>query len=790
MREFHAKKLGREPKFKTHPWKIIEEEFKVEKNHHHESIFSVGNGYMGVRGTLEEDYSGPRETTCPGFYINGFFDNEDIIYGEDAPNLPRKSQTIVNLADWTEINLYIGDEKLDLLTGETREYQRELDMRKGILKRTFIWRSPSGKEMEVKIIRFLSLTRKNIGIIDYTFRPLNFKGEVRLVSALNGDVHNPHHFRQKQVLKTIKAGFTNNRYYLNQKTSQSELEVATAVKNVFATESKADFRLDKYRIDNKLHEERIIKTKKENWYRLTKYVALKTSKKIKPDRLIGQVLTDVNVAAEDGYDVLLSEQKKFLEEYWEDFDLKLYGAKSLQQALRFNAFQLLQSTGQDGETSVAAKGLSGEFYEGHYFWDTEAYIVPFYIFNRPEMARKLLEFRYNTLDKARDNARRVRLDGALYPWRTINGEEASGFFMGSTVQFHIDADIAYAIYLYYTVTEDKEFLYSAGAEILAETARMWYSRGSFINSNGGHFCFNEVCGPDEYKPGVNNNCYTNFMAQFNLRYACKILKQLAEESEEKYNNLKERIGLREEELSNWDMAADKVYLPFNEDMGIHPQDDSFVNKDPINIDQEISDEELPLVQHWHPLTIWRYQLIKQADVILLMLMLGDNFSLEEKKANYDYYEPKTTHDSSLSPSVYSIIASEIGYTEEAFNYFVQTARLDLDDFNENAWQGLHTAGMGSAWMVLVFGFAGMRSYHGEIQFDPYLPEQIEGYQFTIAFKGRHLRVRVDSESTSYRLLSGPALYIHHCGKRIELDPGEEVEGQNRNLNKLPWREEE
>ncbi len=788
MRDFHAKKLNKKPQFKIHPWKIIEEEFTVENNHHHESIFCLGNGYMGLRGTIEEDYSGPPETTTPGFYINGFYDSEEIIYGEDAPQLPTKSQTIVNLMDWTGINLYLGNEKLDLLRGEVLEYNRELDMRKGLLERNFIWQSPSGKKIEVEIIRLLSFKRKHQGLINYRFRPLNFKGEVRIVSTLKGKVQNYHHFRDKNVMRTINSGFTNGRYYLRQATRESNLEVAVAVKNIFDSKADLNYREDTYEIDNCLHHEFVINTRAERWCKLTKFFSVKTSRAIDPDRLVGQVLTDVNMAAEDGLVRFSRDQKTYLEEFWKDFDVKLYGDSSLQQAIRYNAFQLLQSTGQNEYNNVAAKGLTGEFYEGHYFWDTETYIVPFYIFNRPEMARKLLKYRYNTLEQARENAQRIRLEGALFPWRTINGEEASGFFMGSTVQFHIDADIAYAIYLYVTATEDMDFLFKEGAEILAETARMWCSRGNYIHENGGKFCFNEVSGPDEYKPGVNNNCYNNYMAKFNLEYAAKSLKQMQEDAPERYENLKEKIDLEDRELDQWEQAASKVFLPFNEQLGVHPQDDSFLEKDPIDIDRDIPHSEMPLVANWHPLTIWRYQVIKQADVILLMLMMGNHFSLEEKKANYDYYEPKTTHDSSLSPSVYSIIASEIGYLDEAYNYFIQTARLDLDDFNENAHQGLHTAGMGSAWMVLVYGFAGMRNYNGEILFNPYLPERLKGYQFTIFFKGRHLRVKVGPEKTSYRLFSDQPLYIHHCGERYDLEPDKEYNFDNRDFSKLPWRE--
>lgn len=784
MRSFHEKKLDKAPQFQVHPWRIIEEEFKIENNHHNESIFSLGNGYMGLRGTLEEDYSGPAETTTPGFYINGIYDSEEIVYGEEAPNLPKYSQTIVNLMDWTKINLYLEKEKLDLLNGKTEDYQRILDMRTGRLSREFIWESPQGRQVEIEIDRLISFTDKNLALIDYKITPLNFTGRIRLASSIDGEVKNHHHFRVNDTREVAKTGFANGRCYMVQNTFESDFAIAGAVKNELELPGGTSVQRDQFIVENEIIQDFVISASRGDTYSLRKYAAFATSREIPSERLIKRVLVEVKTGADRGAENLKKDQKKFLEDFWKDFDVFVRGQGFLQQALRYNAFQLIQSTGRDGRTNVPAKGLSGEFYEGHYFWDTETFIIPFYLFNRPQIARKLLEYRYNILEEARENANRVKLNGALFPWRTINGKEASGFFMGSTVQYHIDADIAYAIYLYVTATEDFEFLHNMGAEILAETARMWISCGHY-NHTCGAFYFNEVCGPDEYKPGVDNNCFTNYMAKFNLEFARDTLLEMKEEQPEKYQQLADKLELTAQEIAEWKEAADTIYLPYNEELGVHPQDDSFVCKKPLDI-EEIPHEELPLVSNWHPLTIWRYQVIKQADVILLMLLQGDKFTLAEKKANYDYYEPKTTHDSSLSPAIYSIIASEIGYVEEAYKYFVQISRLDLDDFNENTYMGLHTAGLGSAWMTLVYGFAGMRNYHGEISFKPYLPEPMDGYQFTIYFKGRHLRVRVTDKGASYRLLSDQELYLQHCEERIDLEPGEEKTMPLRDFSKLPW----
>ncbi|MGM0437195.1 MAG: glycoside hydrolase family 65 protein [Bacillota bacterium] len=773
MRDFHYKKYKAESLYDYEPWKITEEEFKVEHNHHNESIFALGNGYMGLRGTLEEDYSGPKDTTTPGFYINGIYGSERIIYGEEAPRQPERTQTIVNLADWTSINLYIDGEKLDILSGKIVDYKRVLNMKEGHLKRSFFWISPNGRKMKITITRLISLKHQHNAVIKFDIKPLNFSDKARLISKIDGAVKNHHHFRKNKVVETLDRGFSGDKGYLMQYTESTDLSINLAVNHKISENYEGDYFIEESTGPETLVYEYKFDLEKGKEFSIEKFVSIHTSLDITRERLINLSFNNLDKVYNLGYDKLKEEQKLFLEKYWEDVDVIVDGDPGLQQALRFNAFHLLQSTGRDGFSNVPAKGLTGEFYEGHYFWDTETYIIPFYLYNRPELAKKLLVYRYNILDKARINANRVKLDGALYPWRTINGYEASGFFMGSTVQYHIDADIAYAIYQYVTATGDYQFLYKAGAEILAETARMWYSLGSYIDLKDGAFCFNEVCGPDEYKPGVNNNCYNNYMAKFNLEYAVNIIKEMQEEVPDLYAELKKKVDLNESELFDWEKAAANVYLPYNEKLGINPQDDSFIYKNPINID-DIPDEELPLVKNWHPLTIWRYQVIKQADVILLMLLLGNEFSLEQKQANYDYYEPKTTHDSSLSPAVYSIIASEIGYYEDAYDYFTQIARLDLDDYNENTYQGVHTAGMGSAWMTMVYGFAGMRNYKGVLHFNPYLPEQWDRYKFTIKFKGREILLEINEEGTHYTLLKGEDLTIIHLNEELTLSKEKDI----------------
>ncbi len=769
MRIYHQKKLEQQSRYPKDPWEITERGFCIKDNHHNETIFALGNGYMGVRGILEEGYSGPPETSSPGVFINGLYDSEDFIYGEEVPGAPQYTQTLVNLPDWTAIRAEVDGEKLDMLKSKIYDYRRTLDMKKGVLEREFKWETAGGKKLEIKITRLVSFINRHAGMIRWQVRPLNFSGEIELNSELMGNVENVQKFRLKKRLLLVDKGWEEDTLFLLQRTRKTSFKTAWA-----ATHNLQGEVIETRKTDM---EERVgffyrVKLEEGKTFLLDKLVSGYSSFELSRGRARSAAIKGASRILERGFTYYLQGQEKFLQGFWEDVDIEIQGAPGIQQGIRFNMFQLLQSCPVDGQTSIAAKGLSGEYYEGHYFWDVDMYILPFFAFNKPSYARRLLMYRYSVLEQARHNARRFKNRGALFAWRTINGEEASGNFLGSSVQCHINADIVYAIKQYLEITEDRQFLYNYGAEIIFETARFWCDRGNFNPHRESLFCIPEVCGPDEYKPGVNNNCFTNYMARFNLDYAVRISEEMARDNPAKLAEIKNRIDLAEEEIEEWKKVADCIYLPFNEELGIHPQDDSFLSKKLVDVDA-IALEEIPLVKYWHPLTIWRDQIIKQADVVLLMILLGDKFSTEQKKANFDFYEPKTIHDSSLSPAIYSILASEIGKYRFAYNYFTQTVRLDLDDFNENAYQGIHTACMGSSWMAITMGFAGMRNYEGKLHFAPYLPNGWEGYHFKVKFKDRVIEIRV-GEEVCYRLLKGEALTIFHRGNPLHLEKKGEI----------------
>lgn len=762
MRSFHKNK---QPIYQLDEWNIIEKEFKQDNNYRGETIFSLGNGYIGMRGNIEEGFQSDI-AGCQGSYINGFYESEEIIYGEYQYAFPRWGQTMLNIMDAQSIEVFLENERFTMDKGHLETYSRVLHMKEGKVTRNLIWESPSGKKVEINLEKFVSLKDTHITVSQLSIRPLNFSGVIRISTAINGDVKNENLREQALVVK--EKGIEDDALYLLQQTRKTKFDIACSIMHYIEKEGVDDKFHPQYFVEEK--EVKAcweIKVEKNQLLKLERFIAYDANRKYEKKNVLKTVIEEVKKAYRIGYKELMFRHGKFLKDFWEKADVTIGGDLALQQGIRFNMLQLLQSVGRDGYTNIAAKGLTGEGYEGHYFWDTETYIFPFFLYNNPEISKSLVMYRYNTLNNARERARELDHPGALYPWRTIGGEETSAYFEASTAQYHINADVVYAIKKYVEATEDKEFLKDYGVEVVWETARLWADRGGFVPMRGNKFCIHEVTGPDEYKPGVNNNCYTNYMAQMHLYYAVELDEWLGKEFPEKYLELKEKLQLLEAEIEVWKKAADNMYLPYNEELGINPQDDSFIYKEPYDI-EGIPVERLPLVFNWHPLNIWRYQICKQADVLLLMLLQSEKFSLELKKANFDYYEPKTTHDSSLSACIFSIIASEIGYKSYAYNYFMQTARMDLDDYNNNAHKGLHTASMAGAWMCVVNGFAGMRVFDEMLHFKPYTPEKWNGYKFSILYKGRRLTLEINQKETAYTLLEGKELTFYHYDKEIQL----------------------
>ncbi|RKD29538.1 glycoside hydrolase family 65 protein [Thermohalobacter berrensis] len=773
------KKVMKDWTYPLDEWNIVEEQFDIDTNFLDETIFSLGNGYIGMRGNFEEGYYGPKETSLDGTYLNGFYESAPISYGEEAYGYPKYGQTMLNVTNSKIIKLYIDDEEFNMFSGKLLSYRRTLYMKEGYLERKLIWESPKGKKVKISIKRLVSLNNKHLATIEYKVKPINFSGKITLISSLDGNVKNHEEEGDPrvgsvfngQVLKLIEKYQNKTFGALKQQTVNTKFTLVCGMENEL--ETKNDFEILNDNPDQMVTTKYVINAEREEEITLVKYISYYTSKDYKEKELLERAKDTLLKAKEKGFKEILKGQKEFLEEFWNNALVEINGDKALQQGIRFNQFHLLQSVGRDGKTNIAAKGLTGEGYEGHYFWDTEIYILPFFLYTYPEISRKLLRYRYKILDKARERARTMaHKKGALYPWRTIDGDECSAYYPASTAQYHINADIVYVLKKYIEATDDIDFLLKYGAEIVFETARLWADLGSYIPNKGNKFCIDCVTGPDEYTAIVNNNCYTNYMAKMNLEYAHDIAKLLENEYPKIYNKLKEKINLKEEEVQEWKKAADNMYLPYDKKLGIHPQDDTFLEK-PIWDFENTPDDKYPLLLHYHPLVIYRHQVCKQADVLLALFLLGDKFTWEEKKRDYDYYEPITTHDSSLSPCIFSVMASELGYYDKAYEYFMQTARVDLDNYHKNSHHGVHTACMAGTWMCVINGFAGMRVYDGKLSFNPYLPEKWDSYRFRVRFKGRQLEVNVNTKEVIYKLIDGNRLEFNHIDKKVSINEGEE-----------------
>lgn len=724
-------------------WKLTSSKLDEQNLLIDESLFALGNGYLGIRGNFEEGYDHTFKS-IRGAYINGFHDITEITYGEKLYAFPETQQKLLNVIDAQTVEIYIDGEKLSLFEGEVISFERTLYFDQGFSERTVHWKSPHGKEVEIRIRRLVSFTKKELFAIDFQIIPLSQIDEIKIVSTVNGDVSNyvdkndprlaSGHAKRLTVLDVRQDENIN---IIRNQTEVSKLEVAC----ISESSASVGYNAENFVRDTKIEEvltfpggERIQYTKLNVFVDTLRHGA----------NIVEAGIDILRSARSQTFNEHLDAQKEYLDHFWSNADVEIKGDESLQQGIRFNLFHLLQSVGKDGVSNIAAKGLSGEGYEGHYFWDTEIYILPIFTMTNPKMAKKLLKYRHSILDDAKARAKEMgHKQGALFPWRTISGTECSAFFPAGTAQYHISADIAYSYIQYYLVTGDLDFLKEFGAEVLFETARLWMDVGHFYE---GTFRIDDVTGPDEYTCIVNNNYYTNAMAKWNLYWAAKVFE------------LVDTVPVTEKEAKEWLEASDKMFLPYDDKLKINPQDDSFLQKAVWDF-EGTPKEKYPLLLHFHPLTLYRYQVLKQADTVLAHFLLEDEQDLETMKNSYDYYEKITTHDSSLSYCVYSIMAAKLGYHEKAYNYFIETARLDLDNTHGNTKDGLHMANMGGTWLAIVYGFAGLRVKEGGISFAPFVPEKWEGYSFVVHYQDRKLKLELTKKELHISLLEGEELEV-------------------------------
>lgn len=759
------------------PFRLVEKKYNPVRLAQMETLFALANGYMGIRGTFDEG----APTFQKGTLINGFHETWPIGYAESAYGYAKVGQTIVNVPDGTLIRLYVDDEPFDLARATLVSYGRNLDVRTGILTRELIWEKGSGKRICILSRRLVSFEHRHVAAISYEVTLLNADAPIVISSELvyqqesrpaEGDQRGSRAFAERVLLPQGLLA-SESKAIIMAITRSSRMTLACGMDHQIECDSPCDVknlsREDRGRVIISVHGiagQRL---------RLTKLLAYHTSTHAPVDELAEQAEWTLGRARALGFEGLAAGQQVCLDKFWDRADVEIRGDDEIQQVMRFNLFHIYQASARADGMGLPAKGLTGQGYEGQYFWDTEIYVLPFLIYTSPHVARNLLLFRYRMLDAARRRARELNQQGALFPWRTINGEEASAYYAAGTAQYHIDADIAYALMKYVEVTGDTDFLYREGAEILIETARMWRSLGFYSSRANGSFCINGVTGPDEYNTVVNNNAFTNLMARENLWAAVRTLREIQGKSPDRFIQLEHEIGLKTAEIDEWQAAADRMFVPRDESTGIHLQDDEFLSKKPWDF-ANTPPEKYPLLLNFHPLVIYRHNVIKQADIVLAMFLLGNQFSLGQKRRNFDYYDPLTTGDSSLSVSIQSILAMELGYRDKAIEYLRYALWMDLADVHANVDQGCHIASMGGTWMSVVYGIAGMREQNGRISFHPRLGQRIEGLRFHLTIQGQLLTVDLEGRKgqTTYLLREGSGLTIGHMEDELKLEPGKPV----------------
>lgn len=755
--------------FQVDPWKVTYTGLDVDSLAQQESLFSLSNGHIGLRGNLDEGE--PRHT--PGTYINGVHELMPLPYAERGYGYPEVGETVVNVTDGKLIRLVLGDSPFDLRYGTVLSHDRTLDMRTGVLSRATDWVSPNNTAVRVTSRRLVSFTQRSVAAICYEVQALDEDLVVALQSDLLANEPGAFHSDDPRAgalldrpLQPLLGAARETRATLVHTTNRSELTIAAAMDHILEvpdhseTTIEASGDLARYTVTAKLP--------KGSTLRLIKYLGYGWSHRRSAPAMRDQVEAAVAVARLTGWQGLVAEQQEFLDDFWHRADVDIEGDTALQQAVRLSMFHVLQAGARGEGQGIGAKGLTGLGYDGHTFWDAETFVLPMLTYTMPRAVRDHLRWRHTHLDLARDRATELDLNGATFPWRTITGRECSGYWPAGTAAFHINADIADATARYIAATEDSEFEAECGVELLVETARLWLSLGHFA-ADGFHI--DGITGPDEYTAVVDDNLYTNAMAQRNLREAAEACKRRPE--------IASLFGVTEDEQAQWRRAASEISLPYDPQAGVHEQSKGFTSAQEWDF-EGTSESRYPLMLHFPYFQLYRKQVIKQSDLVLAMHLRGDLFTPQEKQANFAYYESRTVRDSSLSAATQAVLAAETGHLDLAYEYWIEVAFVDLGDLHGNAGDGLHIASMGGSWLVAVAGFGGMRDHNGELTFAPQLPRKLNRLRFQMMYAGRVIQLDTrrngsdTPEETTYELLEGPPMRTHHHGREVELVQGAPV----------------
>ncbi|AEM78327.1 glycoside hydrolase family 65 protein [Thermoanaerobacter wiegelii] len=756
-------------------WLIFQNEYNTEVNPRYETLFTLTNGYMGVRGTFEEGSEGERS----GNFIAGIFDKSDAQVRE-----------IVNAQNWLRIKLYVEGEELSLDKCQLIEFKRILDMKKGILFRSMLIKDSKDRITRIEGYRFISRSNLHRSAIKLFVTPVNYSGVVGIESIIDGTVLNSADspkYRVKHLKVANNSSLSKNGVYLETATVDDDTRIATgSTVRIYHHEDEEKNNVAKFKRFLPLGERSIEYFEFDGTENKTvvidKFVITYTSRDVRKDLLKTTVEKELFAFAGEGIDKELQRHIEVYEELWSVADINIEGDEEADKALRFNIFHLMSSVNEnDPLVSIAAKALHGEGYKGHVFWDTEIFMLPFFIYVYPQAARTLLMYRYNMLDAARKNATLNGYKGAQYPWESADtGEEETpkwGFdYKGNPVRIwtgdlehHITADIAFAVWEYFRATEDIEFMLNYGAEIIFETARFWVSRCEYVKELD-RYEINNVIGPDEFHEHVNNNAYTNYLAKWNIKKGLELINMLKEKYHEHYHAISNKICLTNEEIEKWKKVEEKIYIPYEKSKKLIEQFEGYFDKKDYVIDK-FDENNMPIWPEGVDITkLGDTQLIKQADVVMLMLLLGEEFDEETKRINYEYYEKRTMHKSSLGPSMYAIMGLKVGDHKNAYQSFMRSANVDLVDNQGNTKEGLHAASAGGTWQVAVFGFGGMEIDKEEIlNINPWLPEKWDKLSYKVFWKGNLIEVIVTKEDVSVKKLEGKGnIKVKVKGKEITL----------------------
>jgi len=742
--------------YETTPWELRWRGMDVEALQRTESTFALSNGHIGLRGTLEE--SEPRG--LPGTYLNGFYEQHELPYAEAGYGYPEAGETVVNVTDGKIIRLLVEDEPLDMRYGNASKHDRVLDFRAGTLTRTTEWSSPTGRRVRVRTERLVSFTQRAVAAIRYEVTPLDDGMQLVVQSDLLANEPIESDTSDPRVAAALEAPLVSEfaaaegyHAVLVHRTRVSGLRMAAAMDH--QVEVSDGMRTQIHAEDDLARLTVAVDVPPGETLTITKFLGYGWSAQRSIPALRAQVEAALAGGRQTGWEGLKAEQREFLDVFWSSADIEIDGDIELQQAVRFALFHLLQAGARGESRAIPGKGLTGPGYDGHAFWDSESFVLPVLTYTIPDAARDALRWRHSTLDKARDRARQLGLRGAAFPWRSISGAECSAYWPAGTAAFHVSADIADAVIRYLAATGDADFDRDCGAEILFETARLWASLGHYDRHN--RFRIDGVTGPDEYSAIADNNVYTNLMAQRNLAAAAHAAGR--------HPAVASRLEVSTGEIADWRAAAAGMYIPYDEELGVHPQSEGFTQ----HMEWDFAGtprEHYPLLLHYPYFDLYRKQVIKQADLVLALHVCGDSFTAEEKARDFAYYEARTVRDSSLSAGTQSVIAAEVGQLDLAYDYLAEAALTDLHDVHNNVRNGLHMASLAGAWIGIIAGFAGMRDHAGKLTFAPRLPDQLDRIAFRMCFRGSAFEVEIRRDEVSYRVTSGKPLELTHHGQAI------------------------